>query len=404
MAFLKVAAQGQTTWMQRRFLSLGEKEVHRLLDYSDGRDYTALHLAAMNGFKDTVEALLAACAAVSPRSVKHVTPLHLAAITGRADIVDLLLENCAVVDHPSEALGLPLHCAAFSGNRSIFDALTRKGASLEASAKVSLPEMYYAVSEIPPEDLDKVLDTARVYKCQPFIVAILMKSWDIMEKCMDSIPCIEQEYEFHRTGYNFGGITPSMRCAGDGFVSFCEELMRKGASRTRTTSFGWNAVTYAAFYGHTACLKALLDHPGDDSRQSVRNCDNMGWTPLMHAASEGEVDTVQELLQRGVDVDQPSNRGNTRADCFFQPSEHLDWWSQGGFTALHMAAHAGRVEIVKKLVDAGASWTTEAQTGARFTPVDAAKGNLDVLALCPSSLRPRFHAARAAFKRAVRWM
>ena len=375
VAFLKAAAEGQTKRMQRRFLCRGEEEVDRLLDYSDDRGYTALHLAALNGFGDTVEALLDTGADVNPWSDKHGTPLHLAAIKGRADVVDLLLENRAVVDHPSEALGLPLHCAAFSGNISIADALTCKDARLEASANVSLSEMY-AVSGIPLED--RVLDPARVYKCQPLIVAIKMQSRDIIQEFMDSIPCVDQEYELHH-GHVVRGITPLMLCAGDGFVSFCEELMRKGASRTKTNSWGWNAVTYAARFGRTACIKALLlDHPGDDSRQSARHCDNQGWTPLIHAARSGRVDTVQELLKCGVDVDQPSNPGNaTSAECYPQRSDK-DWSMQRGVTALHLAADRGYVEIVKKLTEAGASWTTKTEKGK--TPVDAARGKRDVLA------------------------
>ena len=170
-----------------------------LLEHSDDRGYTALHHATLNGFEDTVHALLDAGADVNLCSAaEHGPALHLAVIKGRASLVDFPLENRAQVNRPNEALGSPLHCAAFSGNRSIADALTRKGAMLEASAKVSMPEMR-ALSGIPGEKSDT--DLARVCECQPFIVAAFWQSREIFKKCIDSIPCIDQEFQTHGTEY-----------------------------------------------------------------------------------------------------------------------------------------------------------------------------------------------------------
>ena len=154
-AFLKAAAEGQTPRVQH-FLGLDK----HLVDHFDDRGYTALHHAALSGFEDTVNALLAAGADVNACSAIHGTPLHLAVIKERANVVHLLLKKRALVDLPSEALGLPLHCAAFTGNISIANALTHNDAMLEASARVSMWEAratvsireMYAVSGISPEE------------------------------------------------------------------------------------------------------------------------------------------------------------------------------------------------------------------------------------------------------------
>ena len=367
-----------------------------LLDHSDGRGYTALHHAALSGFEDTVDFLLCKGADVNARSLKHVTPLHLAAIKGRANVVDLLLENRAVVDHPSEALGIPLHCAAFSGNGSTVNALTRKDAMLEASAEVSMWEAcakvsmweMYAASGISPNNAANHDDSASVYQCQPFIVALIMQTRDIVGQCMGCIVCREQEFPLSVTRQSSGsvvartasGATPLMLCARDGLVFFCEELLRVKASCTTTNSWGWNALTHAAYMGHTACIRVLLDRSGDDGRRSADHRDNQGWTPLMYAAQNCHVDSVQELLQRGVFVDQPAGGpGNsTTAECFFGNTWDFDWdWRQRGLTALHIAAYHGHVEVVRQRAAAGASWRTRTEEG--ITPVKAARGNRDIL-------------------------
>ena len=373
-----------------------------LVEHSDDMGYTALHHAALSGFEDTVDVLLAAGADVNACSVEHGTPLHLAAIKERANVLDCLLKSRAGVHHLSKALGLPLHCAAFSGNRSIADALTRRGARLEASAKVSFPEMH-RVSGISPKNAPNYYlqrpTEARVFECQPFIVALMMQSREIMEKCMDSIPCIEQEFQYHDDLDGPGlaeparGLTatPLMLCAGSGLSFFCGELLRRGASRTKTNSFGWNAVTYAAYFGHAVCIETLLHGSGDDVRRSAHHCDKAGWTPLMYAAYVDEVTSVQELLRRQVSVDQPSKGpGNpTQAGCAFNfdSDRRWDWRRQQGLTALHIAAYKRHREVAQVLVSAGASRNTKTKTGV--TPVDAAGSDRDILAFWP---RPDFRA------------
>ena len=207
---LKAAAEGQTPRV--RYLLRLDKH---LVDHSDDKDYMALHHATLSGFEDTVAALFDADADVNTSGDKHGTPLHLAAIKARANVVHLLLENRTVVDHRSKALGLPLHCAAFSGNGSIADTLKKKfnekPKGAEASAKVSMREMHVAPGIAPTNA--SLGNPTSLYKCQPFIVALMMQSRDIMEKCMDSISCIEQEFQYL-----------PIRCAGDHAINaLCEQ-------------------------------------------------------------------------------------------------------------------------------------------------------------------------------------
>ncbi len=58
------------------------------------------------------------------------------------------------------------------------------------------------------------------------------------------------------------------------------------------------------------------------------------------AAKEGHVEIVRELIRRHIDVNQPTNKGNT---------------------ALHIASLAGQFEVAKILVEQGALVNAQSQ-------------------------------------------
>ncbi|KAK5170316.1 uncharacterized protein LTR77_004903 [Saxophila tyrrhenica] len=101
------------------------------LDHSDDKGYTALHHAALSGFEDTVEVLLAAGCDFNAASLDHGTPLHLGAFKGRKNVVDRLLSYRAKVNAESRLFGSPLHCAAIFPSFAIASVLVKKGADVK---------------------------------------------------------------------------------------------------------------------------------------------------------------------------------------------------------------------------------------------------------------------------------
>jgi ankyrin repeat protein len=59
---------------------------------------------------------------------------------------------------------------------------------------------------------------------------------------------------------------------------------------------------YAAAYGHTNVLKALISRGA-----KVNSSDVHGFTPLHVAAQLGQIDCVRELIKAGAKVNVPSN-------------------------------------------------------------------------------------------------
>lgn len=105
-----------------------------------------------------------------------------------------------------------------------------------------------------------------------------------------------------------------------------------------------------------------------EQRAFVDELDDMGMTRLMHAADEGKVKEVEDLLLRGADPNKP-------ADNFQEP-----------YTPLMLAAYQGHVEVVQRLIKGGASVDREEEGDGWTALLFAAKeGNSDVVSLLLSA-------------------
>ena len=82
----------------------------------------------------------------------------------------------------------------------------------------------------------------------------------------------------------------------------------------------------------------------------MNKIDNKGLTPLMWAATKGNLEVVKLLLAQNVDLDKISNEGKT---------------------ALILAAENGRFEIAQHLIDNGADKDIRDQSGE--TALDKAR-------------------------------
>jgi hypothetical protein len=107
----------------------------------------SIHVAAQDGQKDAVAALLANVAKVDVRDGDGRTPLHLAAIHGRTDVAELLLHRGADVNARDKGGETPLHYAAFMGHMDLLRLLMANRADVNAKDKDSETAMQLAKSE-----------------------------------------------------------------------------------------------------------------------------------------------------------------------------------------------------------------------------------------------------------------
>ena len=88
---------------------------------------------------------------------------------------------------------------------------------------------------------------------------------------------------------------------------------------------GWTCLMTAAFNGHLAICRLLLDKGAQ-----LEAKDGNGGTPLHWAARQGHIEIVRLLCDRGADVEACSNDGRR---------------------PLHTAAMNGRISVVKALIE-----------------------------------------------------
>ncbi|XP_014775602.1 ankyrin repeat and EF-hand domain-containing protein 1 [Octopus bimaculoides] len=105
----------------------------------------------------------------------------------------------------------------------------------------------------------------------------------------------------------------------------------------------------AASQGNVDLVKMLLE-----KRASVNTIDNFKWTPLHHACHGGQLEVVKVIVERGADI-------NARA--------------LNGGTPLTRAIESSAFDVVQYLIEKGAKLTTETRKG--LTPLDIATSFAD---------------------------
>jgi ankyrin repeat protein len=115
---------------------------------------------------------------------------------------------------------------------------------------------------------------------------------------------------------------------------------------TALSDDGWTPLHLAAFFGHDATARALMNKGASVSARSTNAMNNM---PIHAAAAGRHTEMVRFLIERGANVN---------------AQQH------GGWTALHAAAQTGNLDMAKVLVDAGAHVEIRADNQQR--PLDLA--------------------------------
>src|SRR5262249_42879468 len=137
-------------------------------------------------------------------------------------------------------------------------------------------------------------------------------------------------------------------------------LLARGADVRAVDTIGMTALHAATSGNDTDTVRLLVD-----ARLDVNAKDSADFSPLMNASANGNVAVVRMLLARGARVNDASGLGDVKTHTAGHVKNGR--LALSAFTALHLAAVAGPLELVRLLVDAGAD--VDAREGRGMTPL-----------------------------------
>jgi ankyrin repeat protein len=172
------------------------------------------------------------------------------------------------------------------------------------------------------------------------------------------------------------GVTPLELAAVNGSPSMTELLLNAGADVNAMSGEGETVLMSAARTGRPEVLKLLLAR-GANPNAAERQ---FGETALMWAAGNNHGDAVRVLVAAGANPD-------TRSTVIDLPKAKVDFsfavataLPRGGFTALMLAARQGQLDGVTALADAGANLNLTDPEGSTAIVIATINGHYDVAA------------------------
>ncbi|XP_040289762.1 serine/threonine-protein phosphatase 6 regulatory ankyrin repeat subunit A-like [Bufo bufo] len=269
------------------------------------------------------------------------SPLLLAAEKGHIAIVKILLQNHARVDVFDEHGKAALHLACENGHDKIADVLLWHKAFVNAKTKLGLTPLHLC-SQNGFNHLVKLL------------VGTHLASIDIM---------------------SLTKRTPLHLAALNGQLDVCNSLLTMKADVYAADIEGQTPLHLAAENDHSEVVKLFLKH-----RPELVTSANVDGSTCAHiAAAKGSVAVIKELLKFNMrSVTTARNKTNDS-------------------TPLHLAASGGHAEVVKVLLEAGASPSDEDAEGMSTIQLAAKNGHINVLDVLKGSVSFHMTSTKTGF-------
>ncbi|MEK6373849.1 MAG: ankyrin repeat domain-containing protein [Acidobacteriota bacterium] len=352
---------------------------------------TPLHLAAEHGRVEAVKAFLVHGDVNVETLVRYDrlerwnTPLHFAARHDRGDVAEVLVAAGAHL----EAIGwhdlTPLGVAARSGSVSVARVLIRHGAAMQPRAPERDPSLLQVAAEAGMLDMLKLLidlgaDVNQITSWQ-YSTALAAAAAGGQDKAAEFL--IAQKAVVDEPSY--GGNTPLHSAARTGSAAVAKVLVANGADPNRRNARNESPLTLAAeredleilrvfvnakadtgyllhrvlYAGNIGAARILIEGGAD---VALKDKDS-GESPLHMAAKKGLAEAVDLLIAAKAEVNEPNG---------------------SGWTALYLAVAERHVDVVDRLLRAGADPNSEVPFPPdENTPVAraASKGPPEMLAL-----------------------
>ena len=304
----------------------------RCLDVVDQHGQTPLFYAIHNGFNDMALTLIDLGADVNKKGPHGFTPLHMAAYKGDIQLVNALIKHGANVNAANDFNWTPIMMAT---NEPVLKALSAAGASWESGDINGADEskktlVHWAALTNNVWWLSTLIkghaDLNRMDEAgnTPLHLAVMHNAKGAVSLLLKAGAKVD-------IARPFDGWTPAFEASFRGYTDILEQLISAGADIHHRTSYGWTPLCVA----HDMGVVLLLSGDGASFTEADLNGqDPYGWTPLHWVAAYGRTQVMKALLNAGATVEVQDKKGRT---------------------PLHLAAffgHSGAVSyLYSKLVD-----------------------------------------------------
>lgn len=258
--------------------------------------YGPLHLACLNGTRDTAEWLLDIGAAIDKSGWTGATPLHLACEKGHIEIITVLHSRFANLHKRDDRSNTPiLHSCLWAQPESL-DILVRCGSNLSDVDDRGRTCFHNAVW-CNQGFLDMLKDVFQILLGRganinqsdnlgysPLYIACMWQEFKHVECLLDLGADIDQKG-------SLDGVTALMMACSRPDTQIVKMLLQRGADMTSKDQHRQTALQIACNSGWLENVKALIENGAD-----VKNYDREGYTPLLTAVIQGNIDIALEIL------------------------------------------------------------------------------------------------------------
>ncbi|XP_048697724.2 uncharacterized protein LOC125632890 isoform X4 [Caretta caretta] len=389
------------------------------VDARTKENYTALHIAAQHCKPLVVQTLLGFGARVQLKGGKaQETPLHIAACIHEGEkVAEMLLKSGADVNVEQENGETAMHIAARHGNLRMIKALIEEGGELTSQSKAGECPLHIAVQHSHLPVVEEILNYLATEKSHAEASACVNQENKhgkaalhlAAENGHDQIADVLLWHKAFVNAKTKLGLTPLHLSAQNGYNHLVKLLVETHlASIDAMTLTKRTPLHLAALTGQLDVCTSLLSMSAD-----VNATDMQGQTPLHLAAENDHSEVVQFFLKHKPELVTSANvEGSTCAHIAASKGsvavikELLKFNKVGATTArnktnystpLHLAAAGGHCEVVKVLLQTGASAADEDGEGMTAIHLAAKHGHISVLEALKGSISLRITSTKTGF-------
>nr|XP_012142859.1 PREDICTED: ankyrin repeat and death domain-containing protein 1A-like isoform X4 [Megachile rotundata] len=350
------------------------KVLKETVDVNSRNNYgrAPIHWAASRGNTEIIEMLIQAKCDIEARDKFGMRPLHMAARYGHRDAVKMLINAGASVSAMNKKQHTLLMCAARGNNIRVVEYLAEAVESLNGDATdcTGATALHHAASAGHPAMITALSNISRIE----------LNATDKKGQTPIHCACAEEHLEAVEVLIGLGanvdaqdseGNTPLHVATRTRHTAIAQLLLKAGANTEITDEMGFTPLHVAASQGCKGILDSMIQHGAALNKQC-----KYGNTPLHLACQNNEVETVEILINKGVDLNclNSVRTIDTLSRIFIHPSFLL----QRLQSPIHIAAEMGHTDICELLLAAGANIEQREQSGR--TPLYiAARGSFTAI-------------------------